>query len=66
MSDVGAANWFTRYALLEDGRSVPIVQLFDCDGDETNDPDEAISFVAGEGNEWYTGLCSDFAEVPHQ
>ena len=45
---VTAAQWFSRVALLDDGTTVPITNLLDEFGDETDDPDEAVTFVAGE------------------
>lgn len=57
---------FGRYAVLEDGTMLPITNLFDIDGDETDDPDEAVSFVAGEGGVWVSGSCDDFPEVNPQ
>lgn len=61
-----AIKVFSRLALLSDGTTVPITNLFDGDGDETDDPDEAVSFVAGDGDRWFTGLVSDYAEVEFQ
>lgn len=66
MSDIPAINIFSRFALLDDGTIVPVTNLFDADGDETNDPDEAVVFVAGEGDRWFTGCCDDYAEVTKQ
>ncbi|MTH96410.1 hypothetical protein [Roseibium sp. RKSG952] len=31
---------------LEDGSHAPITNMFDCDGDETDDPEHAFSVVA--------------------
>lgn len=61
---VEAANWFTRLAVLSDGAAVPVTNLFDADGEETEDPDEAVTFVAGEGGRWFTGQCADYERVP--
>lgn len=58
-----AINRFGMVALLDDGTTVPITNLFDADGEETDDPDEAVTFVAGEGDRWFTGECADYAEV---
>lgn len=58
-----AIKTFSRLALLNDGTTVPITNLFDADGDETDDPDLAVSFVAGEADRWFTGLCADYEEV---
>ena len=60
---VNAAKWFSRVALLDDGTTVPITNLLDEFGDETDDPDEAVTFVAGDGERWFSGLCADYDEV---
>jgi len=66
MIDVDAINAFTRFAVLNDGTTVPVTGLYDADGEETNDPDQAVTFVAGEGDRWFSGLCSEFEEVTAQ
>jgi hypothetical protein len=60
---VEAANWPARVAILTDGTTVPVTHLFDADGDETSDTSEAVSFVAGEGDLWFSGLCADYEAV---
>ncbi len=66
MSDIPAINWTQRFALLSDGSTVPVTNLFTIDGEETDDPDEAFSFVAGSGDQWFSGRCDDYEEVPIQ
>lgn len=63
---INAVKALSRLALLSDGTTVPITNLLDADGDETDDPNEAVSFVAGEGDRWFTGLCADFEEMTTQ
>ncbi len=60
---VDALKTFARLALLSDGSTVPVTNLYDADGNETDDPNEAATFVAGEGDKWFSGAVSDFAEV---
>ncbi len=47
-------------ALLDTGVIVPITNLFDAEGDETDSPDDAISFVAGCDNLWVAGIVADY------
>lgn len=63
---IASTKWTSRVALLSDGTTVPITNLLDEFGDETDDPDEAVTFVAGDGDQWFTGLCSDYDEVTLQ
>ncbi|WP_310540822.1 hypothetical protein [Phenylobacterium sp.] len=63
---IASTKWTSRAALLSDGTTVPITNLLDEFGDETDDPDEAVTFVAGDGDQWFTGLCSDYDEVTIQ
>lgn len=49
-----------RTAITNTGQAVPITNLFDGDGKETEDPEQALSFVAGSGGIWFSGLCRDF------
>jgi hypothetical protein len=58
--DVHTLNVSGRQAILTDGRVVPITNLFDACGEETDDLDEAVSFVCGEGDEWFSDLLSSF------
>lgn len=50
-----------RLALTDEGDTIPITMLIDEDGDHTDDPYDAISFVAGDDQHgWHTGLISDY------
>lgn len=66
MIDVQAINLTKRLALLSDGATVPVTNLLDADGDETQEPAQAVGFVAGEGGTWFAGLLSDFDAVESQ
>lgn len=50
----------TRTVFLEDGRILPITNLFDAIGEETADPDEAVSFVCGSGRLWISDRLDSF------
>lgn len=50
----------TMTALLDDGRSVPITELRDGKGEVTSDLDEAVAFVCGAGNEWFSDRLADY------
>jgi hypothetical protein len=53
-----------RLALTECGLTVPITTLLDCDGEETNDPREAVAFVAGDVRTgWEVALISDYCSI---
>lgn len=54
MLTVVAVNVRERLALLSDGRTVPIVTLFDQLGDETDSAFHAKAFVAGADREWFS------------
>lgn len=60
MARVTAINLERRLALLDDGRTVPITNLFDASGDDTNDAAEAAGFVAGAGREWFADSVADY------
>ena len=60
MIGVAAISVAQRWALLSDGRTVPITNLFDCRGEETADPAEAVSFVAGSERLWFSAPLADF------
>lgn len=66
MTDVVFVNVRKRFALLTDDRIVPVTNLFDVVGDDTNDPDLAVAFVAGEGREWFAAAIADFQPRPAQ
>lgn len=65
MADIAAINRTKCLAILDDDSIVPITNLYDADGDETDDLNEAVAFVAGEGKRWFTRPFSDFEEAPH-
>jgi len=51
----------TREALLSDNTIVPITNLVDVDGEDTDDIHEAVAFVAGsDGVGWFSGDLDDF------
>lgn len=60
---VQALNIATRLALLADGTAVPITNLFDAWGEETDEPAHAVSFVCGVGRLWFSDLISRFETV---
>ena len=52
--------------MLSDGRVVPATNLFDAEGDETADPAEAVTFVAGADRDWFCCPCEGYAAAaPH-
>lgn len=65
--DVLAINLNARRAMRTDGELCEITNMLDCDGDETNDPEEALAVVvdlgedAGEGR-WAAVDVADFVE----
>jgi hypothetical protein len=40
-------NLRERLCVLSNGEVIPITNMFDCTGDETDEPEEATAFVAG-------------------
>jgi hypothetical protein len=60
--DIHAINLHRRMAVLTDGSYVPITNLIDCAGMDTDNPDEAVTFVAGAKTTWRVGLIRDFSE----
>lgn len=58
--DVSSANLTKRIAVLTDGRVVPVTNLFDDEGNEVSDPDDAASFVCGEGATWLACAVGNF------
>lgn len=60
MLRVVSVNLGRREALLSDGRVVPVTNMLDADGDDTEDPAEAVGFVSGAGSEWFVDAVSDF------
>ena len=45
--EVACVNCAERAAITEDGQSLPITNLFDSNGEECEDVDEAVTAVAG-------------------
>jgi hypothetical protein len=60
--DVQAINLGRMLAMMGCGETCPITRLFDHDGDETDDPEEAVSFICGPtpGGKWITDLVADY------
>lgn len=55
-----AINLEARKMLLDNGVIVPITNMFDGEGRDTDDPDEAVSIVAGDDAQgWYSILLED-------
>lgn len=64
MTNVYAINLPRRIAALDTGGAVPIIQMFDGQGQETDDPDKAIAFYAGaEEVGFLTGAVADFPVI---
>jgi hypothetical protein len=53
-TDVASVNLSRRLAVLTDGETVPVTQMFDADGDDTDDPAQAAAFVAGRPGKWFS------------
>lgn len=64
--DVQAVNLRRRLALLTDGASVPITTLLDAEGDETEDAEQAVAFVAGAGRQWFSASLAHYHSVRTQ
>lgn len=52
-----------RTVFLEDGRALPITNLLDAIGEETTDPEEAVSFVCGSGRLWLSDRIDSFQQA---
>ena len=59
---ISFVNVTDRYVMLESGESVPITNLFDVDGDETEEDADVVAVVAGPDPEgmWLTVDLSEF------
>lgn len=57
---VAAIHRGRRLFLSEDGDVYPITNLYDADGDETDDIDLAVSAVAGTEGRWFALVLADF------
>lgn len=60
MAEVVAVNLGKRIALLDDGSVIPITDMLDADGDITDDPEDAVTAVAGADAEWLAFSLCDF------
>jgi len=58
-----AINLRGGFVVTEDGRRLPITNLFDDENQPTGRWQDAASFVAGAGGEWYCGRTADWIEV---
>lgn len=59
--DIYSINLERRLALLDDDAVVPITNMFDADGVDTDDPAEAFTFVCGRHDCWLSAKVGDFA-----
>jgi hypothetical protein len=63
MARIIAVNLEKRYAVRDDYGVVPILALFDAEGDETTDPTEAVAFQAGTRWQRFTEMLAPFVKV---
>ena len=63
MARIIAVNLDQGYAVRDDLRTVPIITLYDSEGDETTDPAEAVAFTAGTRNQRWTEMLAPFVKV---
>lgn len=57
-------NLKARFAIMDDGTVLPITTLLDSDGDETDDPEQAVVFVAGTDSwGWFQARVDSFEPV---
>lgn len=49
-----------RHAFTDDGRELPVTNMFDIFGDETSDPGLCVTFVCGSSEEWYVERTEDY------
>lgn len=54
-----AINLSKRYVTTDDGRSLPITNLFDGDGEEVEREEDVQQIVCGQGAEWYRVFLTD-------
>lgn len=67
MTDIAAINLSNKTAVLDDGVTVVIDQMFDQDGDETDDPDIAVSAVVPlPDGRWAVVLLDEYEGVSLQ
>lgn len=64
MTQVSAINLYERLAILDDDQVVKLISMFDIDGEETDDPEEAITAVAElPGDYWEVVDLEEFERV---
>lgn len=56
---IEAVNLTARTALTDDGEAIPITQMLDANGDQTEAPSEAVAVVAGRFGQWF---CVDLRQ----
>ena len=63
--DVIAVNLSDGRVLLSDGQTVPIDQMMDDEGDDTDDPHAAVCVIAGpdRAGQWWSIALSEYEEV---
>lgn len=61
--DIQALSLSQRLAFLTDGSAVPITNLFDAWGEETDALEQAVSFVCGAGRVWLSDRLDRFETV---
>lgn len=66
--EVSCANRDLRVAITEDGQSLPVTHLFDADGEECDDIEQAVTCVAGPDRDgfWLTIDFREMEKVPLQ
>lgn len=51
--------------IMSDASELPVTELFDELGEDTDDWDRAVSLCAGEGKTWYDALIRAFERTLH-
>lgn len=65
MTDVAAINVRQGLAMADDGRALKITNMFDEDGDETDDPAAAVVLVImAAADEWIVVHVDEFSSNP--
>ena len=64
--DIEVIGLDDRLAFLTDGGILPITHLIDADGEETQDPDLAVSFVVMAGRQFAAFAVDDFEPLVKQ
>lgn len=61
MTDIERINRATLVAITDDGRVGEITNLFDCDGEDTDDIEDAVTAVIRlADDEWYAVALDDY------